>query len=43
MGMGLSVKLRQLNEYRRLAAIDEIGRRYLAMNAFDGILTMIGW
>jgi predicted membrane protein (TIGR00267 family) len=42
MGMGLSVKLRQLNEYRRLAAIDEIGRRYLAMNAFDGILTMIG-
>jgi len=40
--MGLSVKLRQLNEYRRLAAIDEIGRRYLAMNAFDGILTMIG-
>ena len=36
------VKLRELSEYRRIAAIDEIGRRYLAMNAFDGILTMIG-
>lgn len=35
-------KLRELNEYRRLAGVDEIGRRYLAMNAFDGILTMIG-
>jgi len=35
-------KLREFAEYRRIAGIDEIGRRYLAMNAFDGILTMIG-
>lgn len=35
-------RLRELNEYRQLAGVDEIGRRYLAMNAFDGILTMIG-
>ncbi|HHX42764.1 MAG TPA: hypothetical protein GX714_02080 [Chloroflexi bacterium] len=35
-------KLREFAEYRRIADIDEIGRRYLAMNAFDGILTMIG-
>jgi len=32
----------ELTEYRQIASIDEIGRRYLAMNAFDGILTMIG-
>ena len=38
----VSARLRELSEYRRIAAIDEIGRRYLAMNAFDGILTMIG-
>jgi len=42
MGMSISLKLREFGEYRRLAAVDEIGRRYLAMNAFDGILTMIG-
>lgn len=35
-------RLREFAEYRRIADIDEIGRRYLAMNAFDGILTMIG-
>ena len=35
-------KLREFAEYRQIAGIDEIGRRYLAMNAFDGILTMIG-
>jgi predicted membrane protein (TIGR00267 family) len=34
--------LQRCAEYRRIAGIDEIGRRYLAMNAFDGILTMIG-
>ncbi len=38
----IPARLRELSEYRRIAAIDEIGRRYLAMNAFDGILTMIG-
>lgn len=37
-----SRKLQEYGEYRRIAGIDQIGRRYLAMNAFDGILTMIG-
>ena len=37
-----SSRLEQFKEYRRIAGIDEIGRRYFAMNAFDGILTMIG-
>jgi predicted membrane protein (TIGR00267 family) len=32
----------KIGEYRRLADVDEIGRRALANNAFDGILTMIG-
>ena len=35
-------RFEEFSEYRRLAGIDAIGRRYLAMNAFDGILTMIG-
>jgi len=35
-------RLREFAEYREIAEIDEIGRRYLAMNAFDGVLTMIG-
>jgi predicted membrane protein (TIGR00267 family) len=34
--------LDRIGEYRRLAGVDEIGRRALANNAFDGILTMIG-
>jgi len=38
---GMSI-LQRLDEYRHLARIDEIGRRYFAMNAFDGILTMLG-
>jgi len=29
-------------EYRRMTNVDKIGRRALANNAFDGILTMIG-
>jgi len=29
-------------EYDNLARIGEIGRRYFAMNAFDGVLTIIG-
>ena len=37
-----SARLAELREYRRIASIDEIGRRYLAMNAFDGILTIVG-
>ncbi len=35
-------RLAKIEEYRRLTALDEIGRRYFAMNAFDGILTMLG-
>jgi predicted membrane protein (TIGR00267 family) len=31
-----------LREYDRLANISEIARRYFAMNAFDGVLTIIG-
>ncbi len=34
--------LRRIHEYDRLANIGEIARRYFAMNAFDGVLTIIG-
>ena len=34
--------LQLLREYNSLAHIGEIGRRYFAMNAFDGVLTIIG-
>ncbi len=34
--------LQRLREYDNLAKISEIGRRYFAMNAFDGVLTIIG-
>ena len=32
----------RLQEYNQLANIGEIARRYFAMNAFDGVLTIIG-
>lgn len=32
----------QLVQYDQMAGISEIARRYFAMNAFDGVLTMIG-
>ena len=32
----------RVREYDRVARIGEIGRRYFAMNAFDGVLTIIG-
>jgi predicted membrane protein (TIGR00267 family) len=32
----------QIQEYSNLANTGEIARRYFAMNAFDGVLTMIG-
>jgi predicted membrane protein (TIGR00267 family) len=38
----LKQRLRQFKEYNEIAEIGEIARRYFAMNAFDGILTMIG-
>jgi len=34
--------LRRFREYDSLAHIGEIARRYFAMNAFDGVLTIIG-
>jgi len=34
--------LQRIREYDRLANIGEIARRYFAMNAFDGVLTIIG-
>ena len=38
----LRMQLQRLREYSDLAQIGEIVRRYFAMNAFDGILTIIG-
>jgi len=38
----LKKKIKELEEYNRIAKIDEIARRYFAMNAFDGVLTMLG-
>ena len=35
-------RLSEFAEYRRIASIDEMGRRKFANNAFDGILTMVG-
>jgi len=34
--------IERLKEFDRLANISEIARRYFAMNAFDGVLTIIG-
>jgi len=38
----LNNELQRLKEYSGIAEIGDIARRYFAMNAFDGILTMIG-
>jgi predicted membrane protein (TIGR00267 family) len=35
-------KVQELREYSDIASIGEIARRYFAMNAFDGVLTIIG-
>ena len=40
--MNLLDELQRLKEYSGIAEIGDIARRYFAMNAFDGILTMIG-
>jgi predicted membrane protein (TIGR00267 family) len=37
-----SRKLHELREYSDLASIGDIARRYFAMNAFDGVLTIMG-
>ena len=37
-----SERFGELAEYRRIASIDEIARRVLANNGFDGFLTIIG-
>jgi len=34
--------IRTLRRYHRIARVGEIARRYFAMNAFDGVLTMLG-
>jgi len=38
----LAHKFQELREYSDIANIGEIARRYFAMNAFDGVLTIIG-
>jgi predicted membrane protein (TIGR00267 family) len=34
--------IRTLRKYHRIAGVGEIARRYFAMNAFDGVLTILG-
>lgn len=34
--------IKKLQEYNKIASIEEISRRYFAMNSFDGILTILG-
>ena len=34
--------IRTLREYHRIARVGEIARRYFALNAFDGVLTILG-
>lgn len=38
----LSLRMEQVRELGALAEVGEIARRYFAMNAFDGVLTIIG-
>lgn len=38
----LRMQLQRWREYTDLASVGEIARRYFAMNAFDGVLTIIG-
>jgi predicted membrane protein (TIGR00267 family) len=42
MGYYIEKLLRQLKLYNQIAEIDEIARRYFALNSFDGILTTLG-
>lgn len=34
--------LKTIKDYNRIAKVGEIARRYLAMNTFDGVLTILG-
>ena len=38
----LRMQFRKWREYSEIADVGEIARRYFAMNAFDGVLTIIG-
>lgn len=38
----LHAQLQRWREYTEIAEVGEIARRYFAMNAFDGVLTIIG-
>jgi predicted membrane protein (TIGR00267 family) len=38
----LRLQLERWREYTEIAAVGEIARRYFAMNAFDGVLTIMG-
>jgi len=38
----LRVQLKRWREYSEIADVAEIARRYFAMNAFDGVLTIMG-
>jgi len=38
----LRVTLRRVRRYNEIAEVGEIARRYLPMNAFDGVLTALG-
>jgi len=38
----LRMQLQRWREYSEIAEVGEIARRYFAMNAFDGVLTIIG-
>jgi len=40
--VSLSKRFEDVREYSRIAGTAQIARRYLAMNAFDGVLTIIG-
>jgi len=39
---GLAQHMENMREYSQIAGTAQIARRYLAMNAFDGVLTTIG-
>ncbi|MBI4438839.1 hypothetical protein HY640_02820 [Candidatus Woesearchaeota archaeon] len=38
----INAKLKVLKDYNRIAKIDRIARRYFVMNAFDGVLAIMG-